>query len=110
MLRAELAMTIATGDEPAFEREWLRVSEWVADQPGSVRQTLARLDGEQTTYLITSDWVDEPSFRAFETSNRQDEVTSGLRRLRQSARMTVSTILHHKESTSSLVDATMRDQ
>ena len=97
-VRAVLMMTVPADRAAAFEREWSRVADWVAGQPGCLRQTLSRAgDGGPASYVITSDWVDRPSYERFEHSSRQDTATAGLRELRTSVDMQVLSIVEHKE-------------
>jgi heme-degrading monooxygenase HmoA len=95
-VRAVVTMSVPTGSATAFEAEWSRVAEWVRDQPGCLRQTLAL--GPESTYVVTSDWADAAAFEAFERSSRQDARTAVLRRLRSGVRMDVLTIVDHRES------------
>jgi heme-degrading monooxygenase HmoA len=41
----------------------------VAGHPANRGHWLARIDQEQDAYYVVSDWTDEPSFRAFESSD-----------------------------------------
>ena len=96
-VRAVLTMTVPREDATRFEREWAHVADWIAGLPGCLRQTLARSQpAEQTTFVITSDWRDGSTYREFETSQRQDERTAGLRRLRTGVRMEVLEIVDHR--------------
>ena len=96
-VRAALTMTVPTESGPEFERRWAEVASWAQDQPGCLRQSLARAAEEgTTTYVITSDWADRATFRQFETSSQQDEATKGLRALRTSVRMDVLEIVDHR--------------
>jgi heme-degrading monooxygenase HmoA len=97
-VRAVLTMTVPQHAATEFEREWAAVAEWVQGQAGCLRQTLARVAGdEETTYVITSDWVDRATYHSFETGSRQDGATAGLRELRTSVRMDVLEIIEHRE-------------
>jgi heme-degrading monooxygenase HmoA len=51
-----------------FEREWHAGSSAVAGHPANRGHWLSRGDKEEHTYYVVSDWTDEPSFRAFESS------------------------------------------
>ncbi|MBA2558653.1 MAG: antibiotic biosynthesis monooxygenase [Propionibacteriales bacterium] len=97
-VRIVLEMRVLDSCEPAdFLREWDNVSKAVATFSGNLGQALGRSLLDDRIFFVTSDWIDEPSFRAFETSERQDELTAGLRSLRASARMNVQQILiEHK--------------
>ena len=66
--RVMLRMEIEPGKEADFEKAWLEGTEAVTGHPASLGQSLAREegpDGAGSTYVIISDWVDEPRFRAF---------------------------------------------
>ncbi|TMR06720.1 antibiotic biosynthesis monooxygenase [Nonomuraea turkmeniaca] len=91
-VRAVLTMAVPPARAEEFELAWQQVASWAREQPGCLRQSLCAADG---AFVITSDWSDEESFRRFERSPEQDELTAGLRRLRTSARMEVQRILHH---------------
>jgi heme-degrading monooxygenase HmoA len=96
-VRAVLTMTVPQPSSADFEREWRAVATWVQSQAGCLQQTLGRAVGDgDTTYVITSDWTDYDTYRHFETSERQDGVTAGLRGLRTSVRMEVLEIIDHK--------------
>lgn len=96
-VRALLTMTVPREHAEKFALEWAGVADWVQGMPGCLRQTLARTEiAEPTTFVITSDWVDGETYRAFETSQRQDERTAGLRELRTGVRMEVLEILEDR--------------
>ncbi|MBB5957442.1 heme-degrading monooxygenase HmoA [Saccharothrix tamanrassetensis] len=70
VFRVQLRMQIKPGCEQDFERVWLEVGDSVTGHPANLGQWLARSLEEPGIYYITSDWVDEPRFRQFETSER----------------------------------------
>lgn len=96
-VRAVLTMSVPAQSASEFEKEWVRVADWVQAQPGCLRQTLAVLGDTDPMYQITSDWTDASTYELFERSSRQDTQTAGLRRLRTDVRMQVFTIIEHKE-------------
>ncbi|KUO15326.1 antibiotic biosynthesis monooxygenase [Streptomyces dysideae] len=66
-------MEIHPGREREFEETWLKVGDAVTGNPGNLAQWLLRgeageKEAEGSVYYIVSDWTDEPSFRAFESS------------------------------------------
>jgi heme-degrading monooxygenase HmoA len=96
-VRAVLTMTVPPDKAEKFALEWAGVADWVQDMPGCLRQTLARTGlAEPTTFVITSDWVNGDTYKQFETSQRQDERTAGLRELRTGVRMEVLEIVDHR--------------
>ncbi|MCW7945628.1 antibiotic biosynthesis monooxygenase [Streptomyces hygroscopicus] len=66
--RVMLRMEIEPGRETDFERVWREGSDAVTGHPASLGQSLSRSTGEESTYYIVSDWVDEKQFREFENS------------------------------------------
>lgn len=74
IFRVLLRMEIRTGMEDEFERTWMSVGDSVTSHPANLGQSLSRGSGDdEGSYFITSDWVDEAGFRAFETSERHLE-------------------------------------
>ncbi|WP_173142207.1 antibiotic biosynthesis monooxygenase family protein [Kibdelosporangium persicum] len=69
VFRVMLRMDIKPGMENEFERVWREIGDSVTSHPANLGQWLARGD-EAGVYYIVSDWVDEPRFREFETSDR----------------------------------------
>ena len=69
--RVMLRMQIKPGMEADFERMWQEVGDSVTGHPANRGQWLAKstAENEDGIYYIVSDWVDEPQFRAFETSD-----------------------------------------
>lgn len=103
-VRAELTMTVRAGDAAEFERRCAVVQDWVRRQPGCLRQTLCRVDTDEPTYVIASDWTDRAAFRRFETSAEQDSMTAPLRELRETVRMRLLTVVAHVEKDSETFD------
>jgi heme-degrading monooxygenase HmoA len=91
IVRATLYLEIASGSGDAFVEAWREIAQQVKREPGNLRQTLLR-EGE-SSFVIESDWTSREAFTAFERSERQDELTEPIRRLRQSARMIVYEIV-----------------
>ena len=69
--RVMLRMQIKPGMEAGFEQMWQEVGDSVTGHPANRGQWLAKstAEDEDGIYYIVSDWVDEPQFRAFETSD-----------------------------------------
>ncbi|MER5914423.1 antibiotic biosynthesis monooxygenase family protein [Streptomyces sp. NPDC001982] len=64
--RVMLRLEIVPGKDAEFEQAWLAGTHAVTGHPANLGQSLSREpDG---TYVIISDWVDEPRFREFEES------------------------------------------
>jgi heme-degrading monooxygenase HmoA len=99
-VRAVLTCTVRPEDTAAFEQAWASAAAWIQHRPGCLRQTLCRSGGTASepapTYVIASDWADAATFHAFEKSPEQDDATAPIRRLRQSARMELTTIVDHR--------------
>ncbi|WP_089099009.1 antibiotic biosynthesis monooxygenase family protein [Streptomyces hyaluromycini] len=70
VFRVMLRMEIRAGMETDFERVWREVGDSVTGHPANLGQWLSRSAEEDGIYYIVSDWVDEPQFREFETSDR----------------------------------------
>ncbi|MFB7328590.1 MULTISPECIES: antibiotic biosynthesis monooxygenase family protein [unclassified Streptomyces] len=66
--RVMLRMEIEPGKEAAFEEAWRAGTEAVTGHPANLGQSLSREAGQESTYVIVSDWLDEPRFREFEES------------------------------------------
>jgi len=95
MVRVTLYLKIRPGQELAFQRAWRDVAVEVRRLPGCLRQALTCNERDPSAFTITSDWADEDSFRAFESSPEQDALTATLRALRESASMTVDDLVAH---------------
>jgi heme-degrading monooxygenase HmoA len=92
LLRAE----IRAGMEDEFERTWLSVGSVIIDHPANQGQWLLKSE-EEGVYYIMSDWTDEPSFRAFETSAEHVEHRKKLHPYRSGGSMTTMTVVHALE-------------
>lgn len=68
VFRVMLRMQIKRGMEQEFERVWQEVGDSVTGHPANLGQWLSRSLDEDGIYYIVSDWLDEPRFRQFETS------------------------------------------
>jgi heme-degrading monooxygenase HmoA len=89
MLRMEIKPELA--DE--FERVWVAVGDSVTAHPANLGQWLARSLTEDNVYYITSDWVSEPKFREFETSDRHLEHRQKLHPYRSGGSMTTMDVV-----------------
>ena len=97
MVRATLYMKVRPGRGDDFEREWRAIAAKVRTVPGNLRQGLTRDPDDLDSFVVTSDWSTPELFSKFERSPEQDELTSSLRDLRASARMTVHELVVHIE-------------
>jgi heme-degrading monooxygenase HmoA len=95
VFRVELTMQIHPGREQEFEQTWLRIGEAVTGHPANLGQWLARSDEQDGTYVIVSDWVDEPRFREFERSDRHLKHRQLLHPLRSGGSMKTMHVLYH---------------
>jgi len=66
--RVLLKVEIPVGTDTDFEQEWRSAAPAVAGHPANRGHWLSRSDQEANTYYVISDWVDEPTFREFESS------------------------------------------
>lgn len=98
MIRAVLTMKVKEGTGTAFEQAWRDVAEQTRQVPGNLRQTLLVDQNEPDLFVITSDWVDRESFGRYERSDEQDRLTAPLRALRESAHMSIQTLVMHVEA------------
>lgn len=89
MVRATLRLQVRPGREKEFEEVWEGVAVVAGQAPGNLSQALLRDLRDPAWYVITSDWADEDSFRDFERSREQDELTAPIRALRLFASMAV---------------------
>ena len=92
--RVVLEMRVKPGLEQEFERVWLEVGDSVTSHPANLGQWLARGE-EDGRYFVVSDWVDEPSFREFETSERHLFHRTKLGPFRAGGSMTTMRIVVH---------------
>ncbi|MBV1935725.1 antibiotic biosynthesis monooxygenase [Streptomyces sp. BV286] len=88
VFRVMLRMQIKPGVEGEFEKVWQEVGASVTDHPANLGQWLSRSVEESGVYYIVSDWVDEPRFREFETSDRHLEHRQKLHPYRSGGSMT----------------------
>jgi heme-degrading monooxygenase HmoA len=89
--RVMLRLEIESGREAEFERAWLAGTDAVTGHPANLGQSLSReSDG---TYVIVSDWVDEPRFREFEESPAHLEHRATLHPFRKGGSFHVMEIL-----------------
>jgi heme-degrading monooxygenase HmoA len=89
--RVLLRMEIVPGREEQFEQVWRDGAQTIAAEPANLGQTLLRSDEEPSTYFIVSDWVDEPSFRDYELSDRHQVHRAKLHPYRSAGTMTTMT-------------------
>lgn len=68
MFRVLLTLQIKPGLSEDFEKTWYGIGDVVTSHPANRGQWLMRSGENPDVYYITSDWVDEPSFREFEHS------------------------------------------
>ncbi|MDF3299884.1 antibiotic biosynthesis monooxygenase family protein [Streptomyces tropicalis] len=88
VFRVMLRMEIRPGMEDDFEKVWREVGDSVTGHPANLGQWLSRSAEENGIYYIVSDWLDEPRFRAFETSDRHLEHRKKLHPYRSGGSMT----------------------
>lgn len=95
--RVMLRMTIKAGAGAEFERVWREIGDAVTSHPANRGQWLCRAadDGGEGVYYIVSDWVDEPGFREFETSDRHLEHRQRLHPYRSGGTMTTMRVVAH---------------
>lgn len=93
MVRTVLSMMVRAGCEPHFEQVWAAAAQAISQHPGNINQVLVRDASEHRRYLIFSDWADEESLRAFESSPTRRALSSALDELRESAEKTVCEVL-----------------
>lgn len=89
-----LVMVVPGGQTVEFEEAWAKVADRVADTPGNVQQVLMRAGCLKDTYIVITKWRDEPTFREFERSRVQDDLTADLRRLRKGVVMSTSVVVN----------------
>jgi heme-degrading monooxygenase HmoA len=89
LLRAE----IIPGQESAFEQAWIGIGNAVTGDPANLGQWLLRSADQESVYYIISDWVDEPSFRTFERSDKHLEHRRRLQPYRSGGSMSTMTMV-----------------
>ncbi len=88
VFRVMLRMQIKPDLGHEFEKVWLEVGDSVTTHPANLGQWLSRSAEENGIYYIVSDWVNEPLFREFETSDRHLEHRQKLHPYRSGGSMT----------------------
>lgn len=66
--RVWLTVQVVPGKESGFEQAWVTGHELITAQEANLGHWLYRSSTEEQTYYVVSDWRDETSFRAFESS------------------------------------------
>jgi heme-degrading monooxygenase HmoA len=94
VFRVMLRMHIHPGMERDFEETWHRVGKAIVDQPANLGQWLSKSAEEENIYYVVSDWVDEPRFREFETSEEHLEHRTKLHPYRSAGSMTTMHVVH----------------
>lgn len=92
--RVMLTMHIHPGREDEFERAWMDGSDVIATQPANLSHTLARGTEDPGTYFIVSEWTDQASFRAYESSPEHLAHRTRLHPYRSHASMATMTVVH----------------
>lgn len=95
VFRVMLRMQIKPGMETDFERVWNEVGDSVTGDPANLGQWLSRSSTEEGVYYIVSDWVDEPRFREFETSEKHLEHRQKLHPYRSHGSMVTMNVVAH---------------
>ncbi|MFC4587965.1 antibiotic biosynthesis monooxygenase family protein [Sphaerisporangium corydalis] len=93
--RVMLRMQINPGMEQGFEKTWLGIGDVITGHPANIGQWLMKSAEEEGIYYIVSDWVDEPLFRQFETSDEHLEHRKKLHPYRSGGSMTTMTVVAH---------------
>src|SRR5262249_20063023 len=88
-LRVLLRIQVEAGREGEFERLWCGHAAAVGELPGNLGQYLLDGVGEDRTYYVITDWVDEANFRAFERSDLQQDFLRRLRPMRADGSMSL---------------------
>jgi len=91
--RVILRMQVIDGLESGFEAAWRDGADVIGREPANLGQWLSRSDSEPGVYYIVSDWVDEPSFRAYETSERHRLHRAALHPYRSGGSMSTTHLL-----------------
>ncbi|MFM9368689.1 antibiotic biosynthesis monooxygenase family protein [Streptomyces sp. Da 82-17] len=96
--RIMLRMEIVPGKEAEFEKAWHDGTAAVTGHPANLGQSLSREAGtDGSTYVIVSDWVDEPRFREFEESPAHLEHRATLHPYRKGGSFHVMEVVAHIE-------------
>ncbi|MFE9337652.1 antibiotic biosynthesis monooxygenase family protein [Streptomyces sp. NPDC007063] len=93
--RVLLRMQINPGTEADFEKTWRGSTEAVTGHPACLGQWLSKSADEESTYYIVSDWVDEPGFREFETSDAHLAHRERLHPFRSQGSFNTMTVVAH---------------
>jgi quinol monooxygenase YgiN len=93
MIRSVLSMTVREGDTEEFVRVWRPFADQVAEQPGSLGQTLAVDATQPRRFVINSDWQTAEALRAFETGPVRQALSAALEPLRESASKSVLDVI-----------------
>lgn len=101
VFRVMLRMRIKPELEAEFERVWLEIGDSVTSHPANLGQWLSRAADEGGIYYIVSDWVNEPLFREFETSDRHLEHRRKLHPYRSDGSMVTMQVVAHLPGTAS---------
>jgi aromatase len=88
-LRVLLSIDIHPGQQDEFEQLWWEHAQLVAGDPANLGQSLSVRTDSPASYVVVTDWADEPSFRAFERSDAQQKYLKRLWPLRESGSMTL---------------------
>jgi heme oxygenase (mycobilin-producing) len=91
--RVLLRMQVVPGQEEQFEKAWRASASAISDEPANLAQWLSRSDEEEAVYYIVSDWLDEPSFRRYEGSERHRRHRARLHPYRSAGSMTTMTVI-----------------
>lgn len=95
IFRVMLRMEIKPGMGDQFERTWTEVGNVITDHPANLGQWLLKNAEEENVYHIMSDWVDEPRFRDFETSDAHVDHRKKLHPYRSGGSMTTAHVVVH---------------
>ncbi|MBO2445582.1 antibiotic biosynthesis monooxygenase [Actinomadura barringtoniae] len=93
VFRVMLRMEIKPGMGEQFERVWTEVGNVITDHPANLGQWLLKNAEDENVYHIMSDWVDEPLFREFETSDQHLEHRTKLHPYRSGGSMTTAHVV-----------------
>ncbi|MEV4702081.1 antibiotic biosynthesis monooxygenase family protein [Actinoplanes sp. NPDC049316] len=88
-LRVLLQIEIQPEATERFERLWHDHAAHVATLADNHGQTLLRRTDRDDAYVVLTDWTDEPAFRAFERSERQQAYLKELWAIRAGGSMTL---------------------